>query len=109
MSTHDNGLKERLSRLSAAQRALLAGRLERERNHARATSAADTSIPRQTPLRMEVDAQGRQVAVYAASNGQQRMWFMHQRAPDSPVYCTPTAFELRGPLQAAMLEAAFSA
>jgi amino acid adenylation domain-containing protein len=69
-------------------------------------SAGRTATPRQVPLRVELDAQGRQIAIYPASNAQRRMWFMQQRAATSPVYCTPTAFELRGPLDIARLEAA---
>ena len=106
MSIDNDTLRLRLSRLTAAQRALLARRLEGEATREQPPTAARAAIPKQAPLRLELDAQGRQVAIYPASNAQQRIWFMQQRAGSSPVYCTPTAFELRGPLDSARLEAA---
>jgi aspartate racemase len=111
MSTDSDMLRQRLSRLSEAQRALLVRRLaggagnEPSANEP-STAATRTSIPRRPPLRVEQDAQGRSIAIYPASNAQQRIWFMQQRAGNSPVYCTPTAFELRGTLDAARLQAA---
>jgi aspartate racemase len=59
-------------------------------------------------MRIDVDAEGRRIAVHPASNGQQRMWFLQQCLPDSPVYNSAAAFHLRGPLQGALLEAAFN-
>lgn len=107
MSKDHEVLKQRLSCLSAAQRALLAHRLGGETTGAETSGAAGASMPKEPPRRVDVDAEGRQVAVFPASNGQQRMWFMHHYMPDSAVYCRPTAFCLRGPLQVTMLEAAF--
>ena len=49
------------------------------------------------------------MAVYPASRGQQRMWFLQHYAPESPVYSSPSAFHLVGPLNVAWLEAAFDA
>ena len=49
------------------------------------------------------------MAVYPASRGQRRMWFLHHYAPESPVYCSPSAFHLVGPLNVEWLEAAFRA
>ena len=106
MSTDNDTLRLRLSRLTTAQRAFLARRLEGEAGPEPPAAAARAAIPKQAPLRLELDAQGRQIAIYPASNAQQRIWFMQQRAANSPVYCTPTAFELRGPLHIARLEAA---
>lgn len=106
MSIDNDTLRLRLSRLTAAQRALLARRLEGETRPQPPSTAARAAIPKQAPLRVEHDADGRQIAIYPASNAQLRIWFMQQRAGISPVYCTPTAFELRGPLDVARLEAA---
>jgi aspartate racemase len=106
LSTDNETLRLRLSRLTMAQRALLARRLEGDASAKPPAAAARASIPKRAPLRVELDAQGRQVAIYPASNAQQRIWFMQQLAGISPVYCTPAAFELRGPLDVARLEAA---
>ncbi|MCP4656799.1 MAG: amino acid adenylation domain-containing protein, partial [bacterium] len=38
------------------------------------------------------------------SFAQQRLWFLHQMAPQSPVYNIPAAFRLRGPLRPTVLE-----
>ncbi|MFB9542888.1 condensation domain-containing protein, partial [Micromonospora sagamiensis] len=40
------------------------------------------------------------------SYGQERLWFHHQLAPDSPLYNIPTTFELLGPLDVPALRAA---
>jgi amino acid adenylation domain-containing protein len=106
LSTDNDTLRLRLARLTTAQRALLARRLEGDAIRAPPAAAARASIPKQAPLRVEPDAQGRPVAIYPASNAQQRIWFMQQRAAKSPVYGTPTAFELRGLLDIPRLEAA---
>jgi len=106
VSIDDDTLRLRLSRLTTAQRALLVRRLEGNSTRERPVAAARAPMPKQAPLGLAQDAQGRQVAIYPASNAQQRIWFMQQRAGISPVYCTPTAFELRGPLDAARLQAA---
>jgi amino acid adenylation domain-containing protein len=98
-------LKQRLAGLSADQRALLVRRLGEEKSEAASSSEAH-AIPRARPLRVEEHPR---VAVYPASHGQQRMWFLHHYAPESPVYCVPSAFHLAGSLNVAWLEAAFSA
>ncbi|PYJ33551.1 MAG: non-ribosomal peptide synthetase [Verrucomicrobia bacterium] len=98
-------LKQRLAGLNAGQRALLARRLGEEKSKA-ASRGESRVIPRAQPLRMEEHPR---VAVYPASRGQQRMWFLHHYAPGSPVYCSPSAFHLVGPLNVAWLEAAFGA
>jgi amino acid adenylation domain-containing protein len=98
-------LKQRLAGLSANQRALLVRRLGEDKSEA-ASSGESHAIPRARPLRVEEHPR---VAVYPASHGQQRMWFLHHYASESPVYCVPSAFHLAGPLNAAWLEAAFRA
>jgi amino acid adenylation domain-containing protein len=107
VSKDHEALKQRLSGLTAAQRALLARRLAGEGSDAKVAGEAGAAMPKEPPKRVDADAEGGQTAVYPASNGQERMWFLHHYVPDSPVYCTPAAFHLRGPVQAAMLEAAF--
>src|SRR5205809_3097967 len=98
-------LKQRLAGLSANQRALLLRRLGEDKSEV--VSAGEwRAIPRAQPLRVEEHPR---VAVYPASRGQQRMWFLHHYAPGSPVYCVPSAFHLVGPLNVAWLEAAFGA
>ena len=42
------------------------------------------------------------------SYGEERLRFLHELAPDSPTYHVPTAFRLRGPLDARALENALS-
>src|SRR2546426_2756981 len=98
-------LKQRLAGLSANQRALLVRRLAEGKSEA-ASSSKSHDIPRAQPLRVEEHPR---VTVYPASHGQQRMWFLHHYAPESPVYCVPSAFHLVGSLNVAWLEAAFSA
>src|SRR3989454_8674380 len=98
-------LKQRLAGLSANQRALLVRRLAEGKSEAASTGEWH-AIPRAQPLRVEEHPR---VTVYPASHGQQRMWFLHHYAAESPVYCVPSAFHLVGPLNVAWLEAAFSA
>ncbi|PYL68980.1 MAG: hypothetical protein DMF22_12070, partial [Verrucomicrobia bacterium] len=98
-------LKQRLAGLSANQRALLLRRLGEDKSEV-GSAGEWRAIPRAQPLRVEEHPR---VAVYPASRGQQRMWFLHHYAPGSPVYCVPSAFHLVGPLNVAWLEAAFSA
>ena len=62
--------------------------------------ASACRIPRAQPLNVR-DASG--VAVYPASSGQARMWFMQQYASGMPVYNTAHAFHLAGPLDADLL------
>lgn len=56
--------------------------------HASMVTARDPQLPR--PL----------------SFAQERMWFMHELAPDSPAYNIPLAVQLRGPLDLAALQQA---
>ncbi len=105
VSTPDSiALKRRLAGLSPSQRALLARRLEDGKTEDSSPGALLACIPRARPLRVE---ESPRVAVFPASYGQQRMWFLHHYAPESPVYAIPTAFHLVGPLNVAWLEAAF--
>ncbi|MFL6289705.1 MAG: amino acid adenylation domain-containing protein, partial [Thermoanaerobaculia bacterium] len=48
------------------------------------------------------------VFVFPASYAQQRLWFLDQLAPGSPVYNLPFAWRLRGPLDPLALEAALA-
>lgn len=97
-------LKQRLAGLSADQRALLIRRLGKAQSEADASDGSHAAIPRARPLRVEEHPR---VAVYPASSGQQRMWFLHHYAPESSVYCVPSAFHLVGPLNVAWLQLAF--
>ena len=92
-------LKQRLAGLSADQRARLIRRLGENKK-------SPAAIPKARPLRIEEHPR---VAIYPASQGQQRMCFLHHYAAESPVYCVPSAFHLVGPLNVAWLEAAFDA
>ncbi len=83
------------------------------------TTAADTSVVRQKP------AQKRVPSIIAApldvpvitrcthdghaplSYSQQRLWFLDQLAPGSPVYNIPEAIRLQGPLSSQALEKSF--
>ncbi|NJL39353.1 MAG: hypothetical protein HC899_23335, partial [Leptolyngbyaceae cyanobacterium SM1_4_3] len=69
------------SHLSAAKRALLEQRL-----HGKG-KAHRPQIPR------------RQAQSAPLSFTQQRLWFLHQLEPDSPVYHIPTALRFQGRLQ----------
>ncbi|HEY5314610.1 MAG TPA: condensation domain-containing protein, partial [Pirellulales bacterium] len=97
-------LKQRLARLSADQRTQLIRRLGENKSEAACSLKSPAAIPKAKPLRLEENPP---VAVYPASPGQQRMWFLHHYAAASPVYCVPSAFHLVGPLNVAWLEAAF--
>ncbi len=89
MSTDD--LSRRIAALSPAKQALLALRLQgRER-----TAAAGQGIPRRP---------GRGPA--PLSFAQQRLWFLDQLEPDSPLYNITRAFRIRGPLDAGALRGA---
>ena len=99
-------LKQRLAGLSADQRARLIRRLGEDKSQTVTSSGSPAAIPRARPQRVEEHPR---VTVYPASQGQQRMWFLHHYASESPVYCVPSAFHLVGPLNVAWLEAAFAA
>ena len=103
--TDSIALKQRLAELSADQRELLIRRLDAKKTDATFFRASST-IPKTRPRHIEDNPR---VAVYPASHGQQRMWFLHQYAQPSPVYCVPSAFHLAGALNVAWLEAAFDA
>src|SRR5438552_7760694 len=103
--TDSVALRQRLAGLSAGQRARLVRWLGEVKSGA-ASSDSSPVIRQAQPVRVEEHPR---VAVYPASHGQQRMWFLHHYAPESPVYCEPSAFHLVGRLNVAWLEAAFSA
>jgi hypothetical protein len=98
-------LKERLARLNQEQRALLTRRLAAGRD----TSPSDVYLEMvpAVPLRTEVLGQPgespRQIAVYPASHGQQRMWLLHEYSERLPVYVIPSSFHLVGPLDEELL------
>ena len=96
-------LKQRVAGLSANQRALLVRRLGEGKSEA-AFAGESNVIRKARPLRVE---ERPRVSIYPASHGQQRMWFLHHYAPQSPVYNVPSAFHLVGPLNVVWLEAAF--
>ncbi|HZL78001.1 MAG TPA: amino acid adenylation domain-containing protein [Candidatus Limnocylindrales bacterium] len=104
--TDSTALKQRLAGLSTDQRAMLIRRLDGEKSETISSVKLPATIPKGRPLRVEEHPR---VKVFPASPGQQRMWFLHHYAPESPVYCVPSAFHLVGPLNVAWLEAAFDA
>ncbi|MBL9176116.1 MAG: hypothetical protein JNL10_21415 [Verrucomicrobiales bacterium] len=95
-------LRQHLAGLSATQRAALAARLGRRPEG----SVAVDPIPKAVPLRRGGHPP---VSEYPASRSQQRMWFLYQLAPESAVYCVPSAWHLRGPLDERRLETAYRA
>jgi len=97
-------LKRRLSALGPEQRTLLVRRLGGDPSAALPSAQSPATISKARPLRLE---ESPPVAVYPASHGQQRMWFLHHYAPESPVYGVAAAFHLTGPLIVAWLESAF--
>jgi len=92
-------LRERLARLTPAQRAALAARLGTGAEPRRA--APPPLLP--CPARATV---GDRPLVVPASSAQRRMWFLQRYAPDSPAYNTAKLFRLHGPLDGALLERA---
>jgi len=80
---------ELLKRLSPAQRALLLRELQKE--------AAQTNGSHDIPRRL-------QAGPIPLSFSQQRLWFLSQVDPDSPLYNVPEAIELKGQLNLAALE-----
>lgn len=93
-------LRQRLAGLSAAQRAALAAQLGRRTEG----PVVVDPIPKAVPLRRGGHPP---VSEYPASRSQHRMWFLYQLAPDSAVYCVPSAWHLRGPLDEQRLETAY--
>lgn len=91
--TRAKSLRQRLNSLSPAQRATLARHLARPR---------DLPIPRRPPGPVDGDGS----VVRPASFSQRRMWFLHHYSPTVPLYNTPRAFRMRGPLDTAVLLAA---
>ena len=99
-------LKQRWSSLPAALRALLVRRSDGERNSAETTDASRAPIRKEPPRRVDVDAEGRQVAVYPASIGQQRLWFLDQLdSTAGAAYNLATGLQLQGSLDRAALRA----
>lgn len=80
---------ELLNRLSPAQRARLLKELQKE--------AAQTNGSHHIPRRP-------QAGPTPLSFSQQRLWFLSQVDPDSPLYNVPEAIQLTGPLNVAALE-----
>ena len=80
---------ELLKRLSPAQRALLLKELQKE--------AAQTNGNHEIPRRP-------QAGPIPLSFSQQRLWFVSQMDPDTPLYNVPEAIELKGQLNVAALE-----
>ena len=80
---------ELLKRLSPAQRALLLKQLQQE--------AAQTNGSHDIPRRPQADP-------IPLSFSQQRLWFLSQVDPDTPLYNVPEAISLQGQLNVAALE-----
>jgi len=49
-----------------------------------------------------------EVFAFPVSSGQQRLWFLDQLQPGSPLYNIPIAVRLEGPLDATILEQALN-
>jgi amino acid adenylation domain-containing protein len=83
-------LSRRLAELSPEKRKMLEVRLRAARGNAR--DAADAGIPRADRSRP-----------IPLSFAQERLWFLEQLDPGSPVYNVPTGYTLDGPLDAEAL------
>jgi amino acid adenylation domain-containing protein len=93
-----SSLASRLAALSPAQRALLEKSLRREGSPGPAPAAAEAAgpvIPRRDP--------GREIPL---SIDQERLWFIQQLDPESPVYNIYSAVRFYGPLHPGLLGAA---
>lgn len=84
-------LRTRIEKLSPEKLALLSSRLRAQGREF-------------TPIRHACDADARTVLSFA----QERLWFLAQMDPFSPVYNLPIAVELRGALDKAALQASIS-
>src|SRR5579863_839542 len=92
-------LKQRWSYLPAALRALLVRRSDGAKNNPETSHTSRAAIRKEPPPRVDVDAEGRQVAVYHASIGQQRLWFLDQLdSTAGAAYNLATGLRLRGTL-----------
>lgn len=91
------GLVEEPKDLSAAQRALLEERLQRALRSSQRPLESRTSIPRRAPG-----------AELPLSLGQERLWFLDQLEPGTPVYNLCHAVRLKGSLQLPALERALN-
>src|SRR5213082_2106433 len=54
----------------------------------------------------ETESLAPEIFAFPVSSGQQRLWFLEQFQPGSPLYNIPIAVRLEGPLDAAVLEGA---
>ncbi|HEX6184596.1 MAG TPA: amino acid adenylation domain-containing protein [Pyrinomonadaceae bacterium] len=84
-----SGSPERLDKLSAKQRAAYELLLRRRQDEAAG--------------RRRVTPAGRETDSFPLSFAQQRLWFLSELHPDSPVYHIPASVQVRGPLDAAAL------
>lgn len=99
-----NEVRERLNQLTPEQRRKLAERLREVKPGVVSSRRSSLPIPKATPLEVE---ESPRVALYPASSGQEQMWILQHAAPDSPAYYVPSAFDLVGNLDPALLEASF--
>ena len=91
MARNDD-LSERIAALPPEKRALFLRQLKQRKQ-------AGDSIPRQN----------REQAHFALSPGQERLWFIHQLQPESPVYNLSFAIRIQGPLNITALESSLHA
>lgn len=87
-------LSKRIDRLSAEQLDLLMQQLRKKKGNTL-----------QKPLRRL----SRETATFPLSFAQQRLWFLEQFDPGTPLYNVPEAFRIEGPLQPEILQQAFAA
>ena len=84
-----SGSPERLEKLSVKQRAAYELLLRRRQDEAAG--------------RRRVTPAGRETNSFPLSFAQQRLWFLSELQPDSPVYHIPASVHVRGPLDAGVL------
>lgn len=87
---------EQVATLEPARHALLALRLQQQRQHR--TQPAIPALPR-----------GVDSPPLPLSFAQQRLWFLQQMEPDNPFYNTPALFDITGYLDVAALEQSINA